>query len=343
LIFCNMKIVFFGTPDYVLPIPISLHKTFKEKGLISPIAAVVTQAPKPTGRKKMLTYSPIDKWAHTHKVPIFYTPEDLLSKNIQADIGILASFGQIIPRGVLQHFHLGILNAHPSLLPKYRGASPVQATILLEETTGVSIIKLDEKLDHGPILTKFKEEIAPNDTTETLRKRLFERSAKVLVDLLPAYIKGKINLKPQKETEATTTKQITKQDGFIPPEYLTPTFKGRSFKGKWQVKFIKGCSLVPNAQNLSNFIRAMQPWPGAWTQIKLQGYKDTKLKRDKKTKIQSYKGTELQRLKILKAHLTIDHQSLAIDEVQLEGKNPVSWKQFCEAYPNNSLSELKPK
>ena len=191
-----MKIVFFGTPEYVLPILTAVHKKFVTGPGKSPIAAVVTQPPKPIGRKQILTYSPIDKWAHEHKIPIYYRAGELLENPTEATLGILASYGEIIRKDVINLFPQGILVIHPSLLPKYRGASPVPAAIMNGDSiTGCSIIRMDEKMDHGPIISQFKEEILSSDNAETLRNRLFEKSADVLTEMLPAYIQGKIKLK----------------------------------------------------------------------------------------------------------------------------------------------------
>jgi len=275
-----MKIVFFGTPDYVLPVLTSLHKKFVTGPGISPIAAVVTQSPKPTGRKQILTYSPVDKWAHEHKIDIFYQSSELIKNSVKADIGVLAAYGEIIPKTVIDTFPHGILVVHPSLLPKYRGASPIQGAIANgDKQVGVTIIKMDEKMDHGPIVSQFKEETRPDDTTDTLRARLFERSKDVIVEMIEPYLQGKIKPKEQNHDEATYTKIITKQNGFIDLEKTNP-------------------------EEAERFIRAMQPWPQAWTLI---GKK---------------------RLKVLKAHL--ENGKLVLDEVQLEGKNPVSWKEFSK-------------
>ena len=105
-----MKIIFFGTPDYVLPILINLHKKFVTGPGRSPIVAVVTQSPKPVGRMQIKTYSPIDKWAHEHGVEIYYDFNKTLP---EADLGVCASFGSIIPKSVIDHFGFGILNIHP--------------------------------------------------------------------------------------------------------------------------------------------------------------------------------------------------------------------------------------
>src|SRR3972149_7895979 len=137
-----MHIVFFGTPDYVVSVLEKLHKEFKAK-TEPPIAALVTQEPKLSGRKQFNSFSPVDTWAYQHKKLIFFDPIDIVNKNIAADIGVLASFGKIIPDAVINHFKYGIINIHPSLLPNWRGSSPVQASIISgEKTTGVTFMKL---------------------------------------------------------------------------------------------------------------------------------------------------------------------------------------------------------
>ena len=317
-----MKIVFFGTPEYVVPILDKLHKTFRGKIGESPIAAVFTQPPKPVGRKQQLEYSPVDKWAYKKKVKIVTEVTELLKEENRADLGIVAAFGKIIPKEVINLFPKGILNIHPSLLPKWRGASPIQATILSgDRETGVTIIKVDELMDHGPILSQFKEEVLDQDTSETLRSRLFKTASRVLITLLPAYLSGKITARRQDHSKATYTKLLKKDHGFIPPEYLEAVLNGKELNKKWPISFIKNYSLLPSAYSLERFIRAMQPWPGAWTLLH-------PAKRDY--------GGQAKRLKILKVHLEKQLPSalcLVPELVQLEGKNPVSWNQFRLAYP----------
>jgi len=228
----------------------------------------------------------VDTWAFKRKVPIFF---DFGKPLPDADMGVLAAYGKILPKSVVNGFKFGILNIHPSLLPKYRGASPIQATIADGETqTGATIIRLDEEMDHGPIVAQFKEDVLPNDTNESLTTKLFERSADVLIQAIPAYISGKIKPKAQDEKEATFTKLLKKEDGFIDLKKASPIEAER-------------------------FIRAMHPWPGVWTYIE----------------------PAHKRLKIKKAHLEED--KLILDEVQLEGKDPVSFKQFKEGYPKLEL------
>lgn len=310
-----MKIIFFGTPEYVLPILNSLYKSLKGKSGESPIVAVVTQKPRPKGRQQKLFYTPVDNWAHLKNIPKYYTSRELLKDNISADVGVLASFGEIISKEVLGIFPHGILNIHPSLLPKFRGAAPVQATIATgEKQSGATIIKLDEKLDHGPIISQFKEKVRDNDTTESLRNRLFEKSAEVITTLLPAYIKGKINPREQAQKEAIFTTLLKKAHGFIPSKYLQAAFEGRTLQDEWKIPFVKDFTTHPSPSTLHQFIRAMQPWPQAWTDVK----------------VTSNKKQVTKRIKILKAHL--EDNKLKLDEVQLEGKNRVSWKQFRQGY-----------
>lgn len=286
-----MKIIFFGTPDYVVPILDKLHKYHE-------IVAVVTQSPKPMGREKVLTYSAVDTWAHKKHIPKFFEYSELP----EADMGVCASFGMIIPQAVLDKFKHGIINVHPSLLPMFRGSSPIQATLIAGiSPTGVSIIKMSNKLDAGPILTQFKEDVLENDTNETLRSRLFSRSAEVLINLIPNYSKGKIKLKPQDESKMTMTKMIKKEDGYVD-----------LYKDSHSIKDADSHELIWRK------FRAYSPWPGIWTKINEK------------------------RLKILKCRFenpisgTVNGK-LIIDEVQPESKNPTNWNVFRRTY---GLKEL---
>jgi len=282
------KIIFFGTPDYVIPILESLHKYHK-------LVAVVTQPPKEAGRKKKMTFSPVDNWAHKRKIPVITNlPAGKAGLDIsefpEANLGVVASYGKIIPQSVINYFKYGILNIHPSTLPKYRGASPIQQQIIdgVKET-GVSIIKMDKLMDHGPIVSQFAEQIDKTDTNETLRENLFERSAQFLIDLIPNYLSGKINLKPQDEDHATSTKIIDKDDGYVTPAML-----------------------AQEPEKVERMIRAYKPWPGIYTFVEIEG--------------------EKKRLKILKAH--IEEGKLVLDKVQLEGKKTVSFEEFGRGYPD---------
>ncbi len=311
-----MKLIFFGTPDFVLPIPQALlAASFK-------IAAVVTSPDKPVGRKQILTPSPVKLWAQKNGIQVF-TPEILNSEFIinnlaplKPEVIILAAYGKILPSQMLELPKHGALCIHPSLLPKYRGASPIQSAIMAgEKETGVSIIKMDSEMDHGPIVAQFKEEIKSDDTPFDLYDRLFKQAADQLVTILPDYAKGKIQARAPNHPQATYTKILKKDDGFIPYGIIAPK-RGSTSKCK-----LGPYNLEPTAENLERFIRAMSPWPGAWTLLRPFGASEGQAKR----------------LKILKAHLEAIN-NLVLDSVQLEGKNPVTWKQFVQGHPQSSLA-----
>lgn len=247
----------------------------------------------------------------------------LIVKDIRdkPDVGVLASYGRILPTKEFKVLPHGILNLHPSLLPKLRGPSPVQTAILNgEKQTGITIIKMDEKIDHGPIVAQSEEAILSTDTGEGLYRRLFVFGAETLITILPNYLKGKIELHPQDHSQATYTKKFSREDGQI----------------NWENP----------AEYLDRFIRAMFPWPGAWAKVEIRdtGYE----KRDTKNAMQSTSRVSrithhAKRLKILKAHLENPSTSsgqakLILDQVQLEGKNAVTFKQFCEGYPEAKIT-----
>ena len=216
--------------------------------------------------------------------------ESLKNSLPQPDIGIVASFGALIPSDIINWPKKGLLNLHPSLLPKYRGPTPVPSALLNgEKETGLTIIKVDEEIDHGPIVAQFKEAIKPGETSESLLNRLFTLGGQVLTTILPSYLEGKIELREQDHSQATFTQKLTRESG----------------KMDWSKP----------ADYQERFIRAMFPWPGAWTKVKI--------------------NNQAKRLKILKAHL--QKKKLVLDVVQLEGKKPVTWKQFLEGYPQAKI------
>lgn len=308
-----MKIVFFGTPEYVLPVLEGLHKNFNKPNQERNLIAVVTQPPKEVGRNKFVERSAVDNWAYKHKIPVIYD----LAEIPDCDLGILAAYGKIIPNEIIKAFPYGILNIHPSLLPELRGASPIQSALLLDKhETGISVIKMDEAMDHGPIVTQSKEPIFPDDTHETLRTRLFEKATPILLDLINPYLSGRIKLKQQNHDQATFTRTLAKQDGFIPPSVLQKLLNGEPCEEEMELGFIKGFKIVPNIEFLLRLQKAVTPWPGLWTNIEI--------------------NKKIQRLKILK--LSSNEDKLVLEEVQLEGKTEVTWQQFKEGYPNTNFA-----
>lgn len=229
-----------------------------------------------------------------------------LDRPQKADVFIVADFGEILPPKILSLPRHGSLCLHPSLLPKYRGASPVQYAIMNgDKETGLTLFEMDEKIDHGPIISQFKEPIRDDDTAETLYQRLFTAGAQVLVTILPSYIAGKIKPRPQDHSKATYAPQLTREDGRI----------------NWQ----------KSEQEIERFIRAMTPWPGAWTKIH-QIHSRSGIA--PAAHCGSGKGEK--RLKILEAHL--EKGKLVLDRVQLEGKKPITWKQFLAGHSSFEFS-----
>jgi len=305
------KIIFFGTPEFVVSLPQALFKT--DFNLVT----CVTAPDRPIGRKKVLTPSAVKVWAEKNKIPVIDSPsiEEIYKKvkKKKPTVGILAAYGKIIPKKLIKVFPKEILVVHPSLLPKYRGASPVQAAIAHgDKEIGVSIFKMDEKLDHGPIISQFKKPLSQKATPDKLYPELFSEAACVLATILPAYLKGRIKARKQDHVKATFCRTLKKDDGFIPPQFITP-------KQGWTSECSVGpYKLEPTPENLERFIRAMHPWPGAFTNVKI-------------------KNQISKRLKILKAHLK--NKKLVLDQVQLEGKKPVSWKEFKRGYPEAKFSD----
>lgn len=308
-----MKLVFFGTPDYVILVLDSLKNAGYE------IAAVVTQPPKPVGKKHILTSSPTALWAKKHGVKIFDgKPKEIIEelRILKGELGVLGAYGRILPPELLTIFPHGIINIHPSLLPKYRGASPVQAAIATrEKQTGVTIINLDEELDHGPIISQFTEDIREDDTAGSLRQRLFEKASEVLVNMLPAYLENRVEPREQEHEKATYTTLLKKEYGFIPPKYIDAILRGETIQKPFEIPFIKNYYLILNSYSLARLVRALDPWPGAWTEVKVTGNT----------------AQVTRRLKILEAHA--EGNRLVPDSVQLEGKKLVSWEQFKKGYP----------
>ncbi len=208
----KIKIIFFGTPEVSKKV---LERLFNSSYEIS---LVVTNKDAPVGRKQILTPSPVKDFALNKNIKVIdpdkITPDDL--QNYGADIAIVVAYGKIIPQSVIDLFPLGMLNIHYSLLPKYRGASPVEHAILNgDEKTGVTIQKLIFKLDAGPIVSVKELQIDNKITTPELKDKLTEIGSDLLIETLPKYIDGVIVPKEQDESLATHCGKIKKTDGEI--------------------------------------------------------------------------------------------------------------------------------
>lgn len=248
----NLEFVFWGTPD----VASETLEILKENGYL-PIL-IITAPDKPAGRKMILTPPPVKIWAEKNNIP-YLQPEKLgglevvfksiaqtdessiairqqadmcgFKNNFQPDLFIVVAYGKIMPEELLNLPKLGSINIHYSLLPKYRGASPVESAILNGETeTGITIQKMEFKMDSGPILAQEKTSILPDEKASQLRKRLIEMGGNLLVKTLPNIIENKLNPIIQDETEATYCKKIKKEDGLVnlatePPSKLYDKFR----------------------------------------------------------------------------------------------------------------------
>ena len=260
-----MNYIFFGTPEFAA---IILKKLIEAD--FTP-AAIVTNPDRPVGRKKVLT-APAVKQLLEVELPlevqlpksqiVILQPDNLLTIRdslfaLRPEFGILAAYGKIIPKEIINIFPKGIIVVHPSLLPKYRGATPIQSAILADEQeTGTTLILMDEKVDHGPVLANCKSPIADSDTYEPLSKKLAELSGDLLIETLPKYLAGEIKPQEQDHVQATYTKKLTTEDGFVNYNDL-----------------VRGChrdsSPPPADQNDAHSIwlkiRALNPEPGVYT------------------------------------------------------------------------------
>lgn len=241
----NYKFAFFGTPRFA---EIVLEECITQ-GLIPSL--VICNPDRPVGRKKIITPPPTKVLAQKHNIPVSQ-PEKLntqyLTQNTEYDFAVVAAYGKIIPKEILNIPKFGTVGIHPSLLPKHRGASPIQTALLNgDEETGVSLFLVDEKVDHGKIITEDTIIILANDTYLSLETRLAKLGAELLIKTLPDYADGKIIPKEQNEEEATFTKKFETQDGFVPSDILDAAFQGE--KAFW----------------IHKKICALNPEPGVWT------------------------------------------------------------------------------
>ena len=207
------KYMYFGTP-YIARDTLAL---LVEKELVP--EAVITSPDAPRGRGLVLTPSETKEWACAHDIPV-HAFEKLDSAALGrvasygADYAIVVAYGKILPQSVIDLFPKGVLNVHYSLLPKYRGASPVESALLAgDTTTGVSIQKMVYKLDAGDVIASTETAISPDETTRELRPRLVTLGAELLLSVLPPYLDDLLQGVPQNESEATRCKKIDKKDG----------------------------------------------------------------------------------------------------------------------------------
>lgn len=235
----RLRVLFMGSPEFAVP---SL------RALVAAgynLVGVVTQPDRPSGRGGKMTPSPVKVAAEELRIPVFQ-PEELRSdeafSRLQAfapDLVVVAAYGKILSRRVLQLPSHGAVNVHASLLPRWRGASPINAAILAGDAeTGVSIMEMVQKMDAGPVLVREAVTISSDATTGTLEPVLADLGARTLVEVLPAWLSGKLHAEPQDEARVTFCSLIKKQDGFL--------------------------AATMTAAEAERAVRAFDPWPGAF-------------------------------------------------------------------------------
>ncbi len=313
-----MVIIFFGSSQYSVPVAKSLLRSgFK--------LIFITVPDRPVGRKKQLTPNPLAQFAQDNRLPTFKldslrqdkVPVGLIDKITQASLGISCVYGKIIPSWLIDRLEKGILNIHPSLLPKYRGASPAVGMIINQEKVGgVTIIKMDEKIDHGPVVAQIEEKIRRHDTAQSLYKRFFALAAKIIPEVTNAYLNHNLPIKPQNHRQASFTSRLTRNDGGLEKDILQ---KGQREEDVsflelppiFQKTITNPQKKYPAAQAIFNLYRALYPWPGLWTKVNIRGVK--------------------KRLKIIS--LAVKAKKLKLLQVQIEGKKPINFEEFIKTYP----------
>jgi len=292
------KIVFMGTPLFAVPI----LKLLYQNGY--PISVVYTQPPQKSQRGQKINKSPIQGISETLKIE-YRTPISLKNnkeeynylKELNADIAIVVAYGQIIPKEYLSLVKKGFINIHASLLPKWRGAAPIQRSIMnLEKETGVSVMKIGEKLDTGPICNSYKIDIMADDNSETMTEKLSTLASEKILDNIDQILEDKIEFKEQNHNEATYAAKIEKTEGQI----------------DWSEA----------AENIIGKINGLYPSPGAFFIHNGERYKILKARL---TNVSGETG------EVLDNYLEVscgNKKSIKILEIQRQGKRPQNIGEF---------------
>ncbi len=304
-----LRIIFMGTAELACA---SLHALLQSPDF--EVVAVITQPDRPKGRDLKLQASAVKNAAVEANIPVLQPQrarddqfiEQL--KQLAPDYIVVIAYGQILPRAILDLPKFGCVNVHTSLLPKYRGAAPIQAALLHGETeTGVTIMLMDEGLDTGPILRQRKLAIEPNDDAQTLHDKLADAGAETLVPTLIEFAAGKIQPQPQNHAEATLVKKIKKEDGQL----------------DW----------TQSAMALHNRIRAFTPWPGAFTFRQTEGR--PRLVKIWRANVEDAAGTPGSVVRVDNSGIVVacGIGALRIVKLQREGGRQMSAAEFLQGNP----------
>lgn len=294
----DINVVFMGSPNFAIPILMQLSQQYR-------VVGVITQPDRPAGRGQVLTPPPIKVLAASLGLPVIQ-PEKMRNPEafaqLQAwnpDLIVVAAFGQILRQNVLDLPRLGCINVHASLLPRWRGAAPIQAAILNDDgQTGVSIMKMDAGIDTGPVLAQRAVEILPTDTAGILSERLAETGASLLLETIPAYLNGSLQPQPQENALATYASMLKKEEGEL--------------------------DVSQPANALACRVMAFNPWPGAFIKWQGQSLKILQAHAEMGSTEEPGKHGILQGFPAIAA----GQGWLVLDEVQPAGKKPMPGKVF---------------
>ncbi len=285
------------------------------------IISVFTQPDKKIGRKREISFSPVKKMALDNKIKVFQ-PDSLKDeeaavniREINPDLIVVAAYGKILPQEILEIPKFGCLNVHASLLPKFRGASPIQNAILAgEKETGVTLMLMSEKMDDGDILKQKSIQISDMDTTETLTKKLSCLGAKILVENIPQWLSGEIKPEKQNEKSASYCHPIKRENGLV----------------DWK----------KTAREIFNQWRAFQPWPEVYAVVKLKN--DTRRIKLVEIEIDPAAPSGAKPGKVIEYNHKYAVQTgkgvVFLKKVQLEGKKAVGIDDFQRGYPDFTMA-----
>jgi len=297
-------VVFMGSPEFALP-------TLRALAGHYPIVGVITQPDRPAGRGKWMTPPPVKVLAQELGLPVMQpqrlkAPEAMQQLREWApDLIVVAAFGQILRPDVIDLPKYGCINVHASLLPRWRGAAPIQAAILAGDTwTGVTIMRMDAGVDTGPVLSQRGIPIMADDTAGFISQRLAALGAELLIETLPDYLSGEIQPHPQIETGATYAPMLKKEDGLL--DFSRP------------------------AEELARRVRALNPWPGAYTLW--QGQLLKVLRAHVGVEAESVPGKRLVHERL--PGIGTGHGILVLDEVHPAGKKPMPGSDFLRGIRN---------
>jgi len=304
----RLRLVFMGTPDFAVP---SLQVLIDSD---DPVVGVFTRPDQPSGRGMVMHTPPVKVLAESHGVPVFQ-PAKLRVPGVleqlqswQPDLIVVAAYGKILPNSILDLPPHGCINVHASLLPKYRGAGPIQWAIAQGEVkTGVTIMRISERMDSGDILLQRPIPIAADDTGGTLHDKLARLGADALAETLQLLKRGELVARPQDEAEATYAPLIKKEDGRI----------------DWSREAIV----------IERHIRAFNPWPSAYTTVSGKLLKIFAAQVEPHARQSSQTPGTIIEVTPVSLVVATGAKALALTEVQLEGKKRLPIEDFLRGYP----------